>query len=581
MAIFGTNNDDFINGADGVTNGTDDIFGFSGDDTIYGLGGSDNIYGGNDNDVIYGGGGADDIFGGSGSDIIRGGNDADDIDGGSGSDYANYDDSSAGVTVSLISGTGIGGTAQGDELVSIENLSGSWHVDILVGNDSDNVISGLGGGDSLKGSGGDDTIYGGTGNDRLKGGGGEDTLNGGADIDTAAYNGSAAGVNVFLITDTASDGDAEGDELNSIENLIGSSHNDQLWGDNGVNELRGENGADTLKGWGGEDTLYGGNNNDTLYGNDADDTLYGQGGSDTLDGGAGEDTMVGDFGNDTFIVDNADDVVDEDSFEGNDTVRASVDYDLATGVWVETLRTTNDAGLDAIDLNGNGAANTIYGNAGTNILDGEGGADSMYGLNGNDFFFVNNAGDNVYEAAGQGADTVRATVNYQLTAGQEIEALTTTDNNGVGAINLTGNSSAQTIVGNNGFNVLQGLGGDDYLQGRAGHDTLTGGTGDDRFLFNTTLNAGTNVDTITDMTPGDDLIRLDDAFFAGIGALGVLNADAFHIGAAAADAEDRVVYNSATGQMFFDSNGNAAGGSTLFANLATGLALTNTNFEVV
>ena len=45
--------------------------------------------------------------------------------------------------------------------------------------------------------------------------------------------------------------------------------------------------------------------------------------------------------------------------------------------------------------------------------------------------------------------------------------------------------------------------------------------------------------------------------------------------------QDRIVYNSATGQLFFDSNGNAAGGSTLFANLATGLALSNTDFNVV
>ena len=86
----------------------------------------------------------------------------------------------------------------------------------------------------------------------------------------------------------------------------------------------------------------------------------------------------------------------------------------------------------------------------------------------------------------------------------------------------------------------------------AGNDTLTGGAGNDKFLFNTALNAATNVDTITDMTVVDDIIRLDDAFFAGIGPVGVLNADAFHIGAAAADAEDRIVYNSATGQLFFE-----------------------------
>jgi len=86
---------------------------------------------------------------------------------------------------------------------------------------------------------------------------------------------------------------------------------------------------------------------------------------------------------------------------------------------------------------------------------------------------------------------------------------------------------------------------------------------------------------MTDMTAGADIIRLDDTHFAGIGPLGVLNADAFHIGAEAADAEDRVVYNSATGQLFFDANGSGAGGLTLFANLSTGLALNNTEFAVV
>jgi Ca2+-binding RTX toxin-like protein len=205
----------------------------------------------------------------------------------------------------------------------------------------------------------------------------------------------------------------------------------------------------------------------------------------------------------------------------------------------------------------------------------------MSGGLGNDIFFVDNAADWALEDAGQGGDTVRASVSYQLLAGHEIEALTTTNNNGMAAINLTGNGTTQTIVGNAAVNVLQGLGGDDYLQGMAGNDTLTGGAGADKFLFNTALNAAANVDTITDMTAGVDIIRLDDAHFAGIGPVGVLNPDAFHIGAAAADAEDRIVYNSVTGQLFFDANGNAAGGITLFARLSTGLALSNTDFHVV
>ena len=331
--------------------------------------------------------------------------------------------------------------------------------------------------DHLKGGGGDDTLNGGDGNDVLKGGGGEDTLNGGIGIDTADYYWSAAGVTVYLINDTASGGEAQGDDLNGIENLSGSGHNDDLWGDNGGNTLRGMNGVDTLKGFGGADTLQGGNHDDTL------------------NGGTGIDTMYGGLGHDIFFVDNAD--------------------------------------------------------------------------------------DDVFEAAGQGDDTVRSTVSYQLDAGQEVEALTTTNNNGMAAINLTGNGTAQNIVGNAGANVLRGLGGDDHLYGMAGHDTLTGGAGADKFLFNTTPNAATNVDTITDFSVVDDVIRVDDNFFARIGRPGVLNVDAFHIGTAAADAEDRIVYNSVTGELFFDSNGGAAGGSTLFARLSTGLALSHTDFHVV
>ena len=303
---------------------------------------------------------------------------------------------------------------------------------------------------------------------------------------------------ISLYNDTAAYGDAEGDELNSIENVTGSTKADNLWGNDGTNVLKGMNGNDSLKGFGGNDTLLGGNQNDQLYGMNGVDSLNGEAGNDTLDGGAGADTMTGGTGNDTFIVNDAGDTVTEVASGGIDTVKAALSYTLSAEV--ETLRTTNDAGTGAINLTGNGVNNYVVGNAGVNVLDGKGGVDTMQGLGGNDTYYVDSAGDAIFEAASAGGDTVRTTVDHQLTAGQEIEALTTTDNNGVGAINLTGNGNAQTIVGNAGFNMLQGLGGDDYLQGMAGHDTLTGGAGNDKFLFNTTLNAATNVDTITDMT---------------------------------------------------------------------------------
>jgi Ca2+-binding RTX toxin-like protein len=143
MAIVnGSNNSETLNAADGVTNDGDVILGNGGNDTIYGLGG---------NDVIQGGLGADTIHGG------------DDID------TANYIDSTAGVTVNLKTGKGKGGSAEGDVLSGIENLTGSNHNDTLFGDDGKNVLYGRDGHDTLKGFGGLDTLWGGKGDDTLTG----------------------------------------------------------------------------------------------------------------------------------------------------------------------------------------------------------------------------------------------------------------------------------------------------------------------------------------------------------------------------------------------------------------------------
>ena len=109
---------------------------------------------------------------------------------------------------------------------------------------------------------------------------------------------------------------------------------------------------------------------------------------------------------------------------------------------------------------------------------------------------------------------------------------------------------------------------------------IDGGLGQDIIRFNTALGA-TNIDTVNGFSVADDTIQLENAVFAALTTLGVLNADAFHIGAAAADAEDRIIYNSATGALSYDANGNGAGGLTQFAKLATGLAFTNADFGVV
>ena len=245
--VEGTNASETIDESDGVTNDSDTIYGRGGHDTIFGLGDGD--------DTIFGNGGNDHIYGGSG---------ADDIDGGNGDDMLHYTNSTQGVSVSLLSGAGLGGAAEGDTFTGIENVSGSSFGDFLAGDDGGNGLFGNGGDDLLMGGGGGDVLWGDSGSDMLKGGGGADFLAGGDGVDTAAYVESSAGVSVSLIDDSAYGGEALGDNFDSIENLIGSIHADSLWGTNSSNMLNGWNGNDTLKGYGGADTLYGDDGADSL-----------------------------------------------------------------------------------------------------------------------------------------------------------------------------------------------------------------------------------------------------------------------------------------------------------------------------
>src|SRR5205085_11491232 len=132
------------------------------------------------------------------------------------------------------------------------------------------------------------------------------------------------------------------------------------------------------------------------------------------------------------------------------------------------------------------------------------------GFGGDDAYYVDNAGDRTFEAAGEGTDVVYASTSYALVSGSSIENLSTDDGAGTAAINLTGNELANNIFGNAGANVLDGGRGADYLLGLGGADS---------FAFTTALGGG-NVDTVADFVHGTDKIALDDAIFAGIGTPG-------------------------------------------------------------
>jgi Ca2+-binding RTX toxin-like protein len=145
---------------------------------------------------------------------------------------------------------------------------------------------------------------------------------------------------------------------------------------------------------------------------------------------------------------------------------------------------------------------------------------------------------------------------------------------------LLGSNFADQLRGNGGSNTLDGGAGNDRLAGKLGNDVLTGGAGQDTFLFDTALNGSTNVDRITDFRVVDDTVALENAVFTGLAA-GTLQAGAFQTGAAATQADDRVIYDPGTGALLFDADGSGSGAAVRFATLGTGLALTYQDFLVV
>ena len=428
--------------------------------------------------------------------------------------------------------------------------------------------TGTSGDDDMRGSRSDDSITGGGGNDSFHASGGSDTIDGGSGDDTLYLFGARFDFHMSL---DAATGDLVLEDTTGLEGKVTIKSVEHIYFATD-NETHAPFDLITVTGTPDDDALVQGNADDNLiYGLAGADLLRGLGGNDYLDGGTGADALEGGAGNDVYFVDEASDHVGESVGGGTDVVYSLTSYDLATGQEIEVLSTTSNAGTAAIDLIGNGFGQTIYGNAGVNLLDGGGGTDVLVGLGGNDIYFVRGTGDYVGESAGGGTDIVYTTVSYALGAGQEIEILSTTSNAGTAAIDLNGNDLANIIYGNAGVNVLDGGTGADVMIGLGGNDT---------FEFATALGNG-NVDQIDDFVSGSDRIALDDSVFAQIGSLGVLDPNAFFAGSAAHDADDRIIYDSASGQLFYDADGNGTGAAVLFATLQGNPGLAAADFQVI
>jgi Ca2+-binding RTX toxin-like protein len=465
----------------------------------------------------------------------------------------------------------------------------------------------------------DDLLLGTAGTDVLMGGNGNDTYVVTNASDVVVENAGQGSDTVYATVSYQLMPGSEVERLSTIDwsqttaiNLTGNAFSNLLEGNAGVNVLNGGGGADVMHGFGGDDIYVvdnagdqpvenAGQGNDVVYalisyqlapgtsierlstidwsqtaainltGNELNNLIEGNAGANVLNGAAGADVMVGFGGNDIYVVDDAGDQTIETAGQGSDIVYALVDYTLAAGANVERLSSLDWTSTNALNLTGNGIVNLIEGNAGANILDGGGGADALVGFGGNDTYYVDQSGDNVYEAVGGGNDAVYSSSSYALTAGQEIELLLAADFNATTALNLTGNEFANTIYGNAGANILDGKGGNDSLVGQQGADT---------YAFTTALGAA-NVDVVFGFEHNVDKIALDDAIFSGIGTPGSFSANAFVVGSAALDANDRIIYDNLTGQLLYDADGTGAGAAVQFATLSPGLTLTASDFTVI
>ena len=466
---------------------------------------ADTLDGGSGSDTLLGGGGADSLLGGQGSDSLDGGSGADTMAGGTGDDTYVVEDAGDLVLENAGEGTdtirtGLAAYTLG---ATLERLVYTGSAPFTgTGNAADNQITGGGASDTLDGLDGNDTLSGGGGADSLAGGGGNDQLDGGTGADTLV---GGTGNDTYVIDST---GDLfvenPGEGTDTVRTTLASYSLDPVLENlvfigGGSFTGTGNEAANSIAGGGSADTLAGGLGNDTLLGNGGADCLVGGDGDDSLNGGTGIDTLAGGTGNDTYGVDAATDVVIEQPGEGTDTVRSSVTFSLPDHVEHLVL-----IGAAVIDGTGNALGNQITGNGAANLLDGGAGADTLTGGGGDDVYLVDDAGDVVVEALGQGTDEVRTGLfSYML--GANLEALAYT---GSGSFAGTGNAADNTITGGSGPDTLDGLDGNDSLVGGPGIDRLLGGAGND------TLRGASSSETLLGSGSFGDLILAHSVGFA-------------------------------------------------------------------
>lgn len=535
--------------------GTDDnnhFWGRGGGDVFNGGGGDDILDGGRDGDLLYGDEGNDILIGGAGQDYMNGGEGIDTVD---------YSGSNDGVTVDLANGTASGGDADGpvqivgrgttikhDIIVDVENVVGSFFDDHLIGNDQTNVLSG------------------GHGNDILTGGAGADVLKGGAGSDTADYSDASSGVRLNL-----GRGHSEGDTYESIENLSGSGFNDRIKGDRSANTLTGQGGDDVLRGGGGDDILLGD------FSDQAD--AIPQPGLGTGYATLGPDATNNSIATAFDISNNFSLTEDPDIFDSTSVLHTTVN---ATGNGQGGYYSIELAAGTVLSIDVDGIADPNVHDSWIRLLDADGNIVAQNDDGGGDPGSTSNRDSStvfVVETTGtyyilQGAWSPDAPGDGWSEAVPEGSTY---------KLNVSVEFPPEPIQpGEAGNDKLFGGNGNDMLDGGLGADLLVGGRGEDAFRFSTELGAD-NIDRIKDFNTDDDLILLDSGIFTELGGEGPLGLTAFHKSAAgfSQDAQDRIIYDTDSGALFYDADGSGEGEAIQFAQLKSGLDLSADDFVII
>ncbi len=483
--------------------GNNTITGNSGDNTLNGGNGNDTLNGGGGNDTLLGGVGADTLNGGSGDDVLDGGTGADTMAGGTGNDTYYVDN----VNDVIVENAGEGYdkiftsvTLTAAQTAGIEEviLVGSGNVN-LTGDAGNNTLTGNAGNNVLDGGAGNDTFFGGAGNDTILGGDGDDTVSGynlatdGADqINLGDGNDvvklSATGSTQIRLSFTSAEvGNGSANDSNTLANQDGGL----------AVRIQAENGSGALTGSIGraddEGITFVAATGTTL---DVRDLVSGVSRGDTFVkatlGSAGIDTY-NDFASTVNTYYNGG--------KGSDTISSGAGNDFLVG------------GDGNDKLSGRAGDDQFIGGAGNDIIDGGTGADIMNGGLGNDKYYVDNVGDVVVEAAGQGTDTIYSKISLDLHTSSNVEDIVL---QGTSNLNATGNSLDNSLYGNEGNNILTDTEGKNYFSARGGEDTIVvgggvntvfGGTGSDTVIYqllsNTSDGGHGGRDNWRDFTVGD------------------------------------------------------------------------------